>query len=426
MKKKKLLHASLILYCRTVNTFCTLLIPLHCRKFKWSSLILPSVSFLVGDVDATITRRLQYYPCFEFRFLLPQGERYRLCHFLPKKSGCGILYTSRNKICATRLTSRYGPSKLVIVDRMPDTDAMAMIENGLKGHLTDEYLECMKGLTKQLALALDMLPLAIVQAVAMMRENVEASDPKTYLELYNQVQDEQGNFLKEEFFDWRRDSDLPNPMFFSWKMSFELLRKREENVVLLLSLFSVLDRQGIPEWLLAFCPEISRYSRTKALNLLHAFSFISPRLDKLASKKWQMHRLVQLATHARIGRQGLEKALQKALRMLADAFIGHIYRIEDGDLRVAKSLEYYPHAKSVLSLLGALGFNNRGRLVQTAVRSFADQFEDESQSAGLNLTWAVEFISQSDFSSLSRASGTLWRASNAAVVPGSGSMAFTR
>ncbi|KAH8588285.1 P-loop containing nucleoside triphosphate hydrolase protein [Bisporella sp. PMI_857] len=332
--------------------------------------------------------------------LLPEVERYRLCHFLPKKSGCGILYTSRNKICATRLTSRYGPPKLVMVDPMSDTDATVLIENGLKGYLTDEYLECMKGFTKQLALTLDMLPLAIVQAVAMMRENEEARDPKAYLELYNQVQDEQGNFLKEDFFDWRRDSDLPNPVFFSWKMSFELLKKREGNVVLLLSLFSVLDRQAIPEWLLAFCPEISRYSRTKALNLLQAFSFISPRLDRSASKKWQMHRLVQLATHAWIGRKGLEQTLQRALRMLADAFMGHLYGIEDRDLRVAKSLEYYPHAKSVLSLLGALGFNNRSRLVQTAVRGFADQFEDYPVSAGPNLTWAMEFISQRDFSSL--------------------------
>jgi hypothetical protein len=333
--------------------------------------------------------------------LPPEPARYRLCQFLPKKSGCGILYTSRNKICATRLTSRCGPSKLVMVDPMPETDAVALIENGLKGHLTDKYLEFIKCFTEQLVLTLDMLPLAIVQAAAMMRENEEVGDPKAYLELYNQVQDEQGKFLEEHFLDWRRDSDLPNSVFFSWKMSFEQLRKRDENAARLLSLFSVLDRQGIPEWFLAFCPEISRYDRTKALNLLQAFSFITRRLDGSASKKWQMHRLVQIATHAWIGREGLEQALQKALRMLADAFMGHLYGIEDRDLRLAKSLEYYPHAKSVLSLLETLSFNNQSRLVQAAMDRFADQFESGSHyEARENITWAVEFISRRDFSSL--------------------------
>ena len=329
-----------------------------------------------------------------------KSERHRLCDFLPKKSGCSILYTSRNNICATRLTCRSGPANLVMVNPMPNADAIALVENGLRGHLTEHDLASMRTFTEKLVVVLDNLPLAISQATAMMRENGDFRDPKAYLELYSEVRDEQGKFLEENFVDWRRHSDLPNSVFLSWKISLEQLKKRSESAVLLLSLFSVLDRQGIPEWLLAFFPKVSRYDRAVGLNMLHSFSFISRPDATPDKKKWQMHRLVQIATHAWIGRDGLEHTLRMAIRMLAEAFMGHLSDIGDRNLRLQKSLEYYPHAKSVLFLLDSIGLSNRSPAVQKTLSSFANEFYGKNKEITDKLSWAVDFVSQSDFTTL--------------------------
>lgn len=307
-----------------------------------------------------------------------EPRRLKLCDFLPKKQGCVILYTSRNKTCAVRLLSRTDPSKIIFIDPMKTDEAVGLVENGLQGTLEKAYIKSIRDYTTKLVEILDRLPLALVQATAMMRENDElVRDPKAYLELYSELEMEQARFLEENFVDWRRDSDLPNSVFLSWKLSFEQLKRRDENAVRLLSLFSILDRQSIPEWLLAFYPEMSRYDRVKALSLLHSFSFIAPRQRNSGSKKWQIHRLVQMATHAWIGPDGLEKFLRIGVRILAEAFMGHIFQIREKDMRLQRSLEYYPHVKGVLSLLRIMG--QKTRVESLAVGQEGWYFEDSEE-----------------------------------------------
>jgi hypothetical protein len=72
-----------------------------------------------------------------------------------------------------------------------------------------------------------------------------------------------------------------------------------------------------------------------------------------------MHRLVQIATHAYIGRDGLEQVLRKGLKLLAEAFMGHLYAIQHRQLWLKRSLEYYLHAKNVLYVLQTTGILQR-------------------------------------------------------------------
>jgi hypothetical protein len=304
---------------------------------------------------------------------------------LPKKQGCGILYTSRNKTCALRLTSRSRPSRLIMIDPMEKEEAVRLIENGLGGTLDSEYLGSIREYTEQLVETLDRLPLALVQATAMMREtDQEIRDPKAYLKLYNEMEADQRRFLEEPFVDWRRDSGLPNSVFLSWRLSFDQLKKRDENTVRLLSLMSILDRQSIPEWLLAFYPEVSRFDRIKCLGLLHSFSFIAPRQDSSKATKWQMHRLVQIATHAYVGRDGLEQVLRRGLKLLAEAFMGHLYAIQQRRLWLKRSLEYYPQAKNILYMLKSMGLypppegNVLGRIAEVSRSEPASSLVDQT------------------------------------------------
>ncbi|KAI1465515.1 uncharacterized protein F4812DRAFT_439075 [Daldinia caldariorum] len=282
--------------------------------------------------------------------------RQRFCDFLPKKEGCGILYTSRNETCARNLTKRSGPPKLVKVH------------------------------------------------------------PKAYLMLWDGRKEDQQDLLKENFVDWRRGLDLPNAVFFSWALSFEQLKKRDEDAVRLLSLMSILDRQSIPGWLLDFYPPLSQSQprRAKSLSLLRSFSFIHPHQDTSSQdKKWQMHRLVQIATHTYIGPGGMEQALRDGLRMLAEAFISYIFAINGMLLRYERSLEYYPHAKSVIYMLRSLGSPfHRGKstcepatIVKQTLEEFARMFEgnrggDIFEGSRIHTEIAFQMISQGDSNSL--------------------------
>jgi hypothetical protein len=271
-----------------------------------------------------------------------------ICDYLPRKAGCRILYTSRNRVCAQRLTSRSLHSKIIQIAPLALTDAVKVVENGLRNSLTEEQLASSKPFTERLVRVLDLLPLALVQATSLMRENNQ--DPEAYLELYDELEHEQSKLLEEEFVDWRRDSGMPNSVLLTWKLSFEQLKARDDNAARLLCLMSILDRQCIPEWLLEFVPGLSRFSRFKALGNLRSFSFITQREGKV----WEMHRLVQIATRAWIEPAEWKNTVQAGLRLLCDAFMGYLCEIDDEQTRINKSLEYYPHTKNVLAALATV------------------------------------------------------------------------
>jgi hypothetical protein len=272
----------------------------------------------------------------------------RICDFLPKKAGCRIIYTSRNKICAQRLTSRSLHSKVIQVNPMTMEDGVKVVENALHNFLAKEQLASLRPFTERLVKVLDFLPLALIQATSFMNENDQ--DVEGYLKLYAELKHEQSRFLEEEFVDWRRDSGMPNSVLLTWKMSFELLKQKDKNACRLFYLMTILDRQGIPDWLLSFVPDLPKFDRIKALALLRSFSFITQH----NAVNWQMHRLVQIAARTWMDSSEWEQTVQSGLRLLCDAFMGYLCELGDGKSRLNGSIEYYPHAKTVLAALETL------------------------------------------------------------------------
>ena len=100
------------------------------------------------------------------------------------------------------------------------------------------------------------------------------------------------DLLSEELEDSRRDMDTPNSVIRTWNLSFEQIRKQKPRAAEILSLMSVLDRQGIPKSLLRKEDERS-IEFTTAMGTLQAFSLITA---ERAGESFEMHRLVQLST----------------------------------------------------------------------------------------------------------------------------------
>jgi hypothetical protein len=295
------------------------------------------------------------------------GKIRRVCDYLPQKPNCATLYTSRHRICAQRLTSRSRNGKIIHLSTMAPADSIKLVENELKSSMGEEELITMRSSVELLVNVMDNIPLALVQATAFMKENGQR--PATYLELYREVEIEQAAFLKEEFVDWRRDSDMPNSVLLAWKLSFEQIKGKDERAVLLLSVLSILDRHEIPSWILAYLPDMSPFHLRKALSLLQSFSFIEE-MHGGSSVTWQMHRLVQLATRVWIGSAAWERCVQQALRLLCDAFMGFAWG--NNEKLLEQSLDYYPHTKSVLAALSTV--QNDDQTDQT-MRQFFSTFQ---------------------------------------------------
>lgn len=279
----------------------------------------------------------------------------RVCDFLPQKPNCAILYTTRHSICAQRLLQRTRSTKTMELRTMSVEDCIKVLKFELLGSteargpgiVTEGSYIVDEPSMERLVELLGRLPLAIIQAASFMREN--SLMPSEYVSLYNDMETEHADFLNEEFVDWRRDSDMPNAVLCTWKLSFEKIKCKNELAVRMLSVLSALDSQGVSDWMLPYFPGAAKFQLTKAIALLRSFSFVSRRGNS-------MHRLVQVATRAWVGPDEWHSAVRDALRFLCNVFAGlnsnewtSKGKLSYSTLR--KSLEYYPHTKSIIAAL---------------------------------------------------------------------------
>lgn len=237
-----------------------------------------------------------------------------------------------------------------------------------RSHVVDELS------MERLVELLGNLPLAITQAASFMREN--SLTPEEYTSLYSGTETENAAFLEEEFVDWRRDSDMPNAVLCTWKLSFEQIGRKNELAARLLLVLSALDRHGVSDWMLPYFPGATGFQITKAIAVLKSFSFISRRGNS-------MHRLVQLATRAWVGPEVWQSAVQDAIRFLCNIFAGlnsNEWSVKDelSYSTLRKSLEYYPHTKSVLAALSTTtttGTVHNGSLSRSTLNSFLAEWD---------------------------------------------------
>ncbi|PWY82521.1 kinesin light chain [Aspergillus eucalypticola CBS 122712] len=254
------------------------------------------------------------------------GTTAPLGDFLPSNRHGHIIYTTRNRKSAVKLTSR----DVIHVRELDEQAGVELLEKSLIQQDLVEDKDTATYLVKWLAL----LPQAITQAAATMNENeIGVYD---YLMLLHEEED-LVKLLSEYFQADGRYEDSVNPIFLTWFASFRQIEKRDPLASEYLSLLACLGQQSIPE---SFLPRpVSRKKMIEALGLLKGYSFITIRPgDRCIT----LHRLVHLAArHWLRSQDRMELYTHKAAERLSEA-------MNNGHINEKHRRKYVQHAEFLL------------------------------------------------------------------------------
>lgn len=151
-----------------------------------------------------------------------------------------IIVTTRSKEIASRLVEE---SDIITVEPMDGTHALLLFEKKL-GIKTDEEEAI------ELTTALELMPLAIAQAAAYIKQRAPRYSVSQYLSDFQKSDRKKTSLLDYEGGHLRRDRESKNSIIITWQISFDHVREIRPSAADLLSMMSFFDRQGIPEALL--------------------------------------------------------------------------------------------------------------------------------------------------------------------------------
>ncbi|KAL9136199.1 MAG: hypothetical protein Q9175_002588 [Cornicularia normoerica] len=246
-----------------------------------------------------------------------------------------ILITSRNEGTAIGLTG--GRQKQVLrVGVMSEDDTIALLAKTLPDDLSD--ISAKTGLITEL----DSVPLAISQASAYITVHAPRMTIAKYLQLLRHDEKNVIHLLSNNEVDLRRDLGVPNSVIRTWQISFPQIKDKHTAAADLLSRMCMLDRQGIPEFLICEDGKPS-LDFEEAIGTLLQFSFVKEESEK---KVFAIHRLVQLATKKWIETNGeAEKFQKEALELVWLKYPAGNYE----NWMTCEALE--PHAQVVLNYI---------------------------------------------------------------------------
>jgi tetratricopeptide (TPR) repeat protein len=219
--------------------------------------------------------------------------RHHLSTYLPPSRHGSVLVTSRTRRAAIKIVE---DSNIILIAPMHDAAAHTLLHKKLgdKANRGDDITE--------LAIALEHMPLALVQAAAYIRERWPRCSVQQYLEEYRQSDSRKTSLLNHEAGHLRRDEAASNSVLITWQLSFDYIRSRRQSAADLLSLMSFFDPQGIHEGLLRSQTNTANET-VSTVNMnsgfdddvltLRDYSLIT--VTKNANT-FEMHNLIQLAT----------------------------------------------------------------------------------------------------------------------------------
>ena len=268
-----------------------------------------------------------------------------------------IIITSRSREATARLTD---DCDVVTVNPMKDATALALLEKKLGQSGVTENMQ-------KLVTALDRMPLALAQAGAHIKQRGLRYSVGRYLAELEKSEKSQTSLLKLALKELRRDDEAKDSIILTWQVSFDYIRKTRPSAAGLLSLMSMYNYQGIPEFLLkvrdgdtrsnavlAFgldrvdsdCDGSSTASETDSFDddilTLENFHFIR---TMFTGTSFEMHRLVRLATRVWLGSHGsYQEWARRGVEQLDEA-------LPNGEHKNwGRCAELYPHVTSILSL----------------------------------------------------------------------------
>ena len=235
-----------------------------------------------------------------------------LCNFIPKNSKGSIIYTTRSKADAQRLTDE---GNIIPVEVMGTQESMSLLVKKFGEGVTDR-----EGAIDLLE-ELEYLPLAIVQAASYIRQ--KSWTIQQYFQYYREKDSDMAlRFLQHEFKDKARMDGVTNAVLKTWIITFEQVEHQDSRAAQLLWMMSFFDRQNIPAYLLKGEGE-SQGAFADAIGTLKAFSFVIGTLkSNTSNENFTVHRLVQVSTRYWLSthKNRAEQCATKALVSLAREF----------------------------------------------------------------------------------------------------------
>lgn len=237
----------------------------------------------------------------------PKSDAAQRCliDFIPRVQHGVVLITTRDRICALRLTGYRGTPVEVL--SMNLDESVELLRIWLPKANQAEASELVEELEK--------MPLAISQASAYIKEVPLFSIPK-YLARFRRSKEDQVDLLNKNKEDLRRDREVPNAVITSWELSFNQLRETSPGSADLLSLMSYFNRQAIPQCLVQRDGDEASFEED--INPLISFSLIRA---EIREDTFEMHRLVQVATQHWLCSEGYDQLWrERAVERVADKF----------------------------------------------------------------------------------------------------------
>ncbi|KAJ4418483.1 hypothetical protein N0V82_005563 [Gnomoniopsis sp. IMI 355080] len=266
--------------------------------------------------------------------LQKRGSKPSTLQRLPVRSKGRILATSRRKDVALGISGDENTS--IHVDAFSQDEAVKCFKQLLPNDMaTDDQM-------LSLAQERECLPLAIRQAASYISQ--ESASIEVYSYLLASSETSEMVLLEQDFRDTMRADDVPNSVFRTWLLSFEQLRRQNEEAAKLLCLMATLDRSGVADFILK---EVWKDPITFQANigLVLAFSFIG--VVGPDRKSYNMHRLIQLSTRTWMIRRGEKEgfdriALSTILRLFEDAISSYTW---------SNCRTLLPHARSLVTTI---------------------------------------------------------------------------
>ena len=250
-----------------------------------------------------------------------------------------MMITTRSKREALRLVYE---SEAIDVRPMSEDEAVRLLESKLGQSDAG---------SRQLAVALDCMPLAITQASACIRERRPRCSVWQYREEIERSSKSRTGLLRRDVLLVSRDVEVTNSVLLTWQISFEHIYETRRSAASLLSLMNFCDRLAIPECLVRSDAESSDDAPcTEAFHgvpdfeedivVLCGFSFVSRTADP---QSWEMHRLVQDAAQVWLEDHG-------RLSHVRDRFVHRLYTSfpTSGFENWSACSKLFPHAKSAM------------------------------------------------------------------------------
>jgi hypothetical protein len=249
-----------------------------------------------------------------------------LLEYIPRSRNGSIIITSRTRDVALKMADH---KDLIEVKPMEEPEALELLQRKL-----GQPRGSKEG--QQLVNALELMPLAIIQAASYIQNRAPRYSVSQYLRDFQGSDREATKLLQKEAGHLHRDWEAKNSILVTWQISFDYIRRTNPSAAGLLSLMSLFDRQGIPENIIRPRPQANYALISEPLNgssdgetsgsdigpdfedditTLREFSFISISED---GTFFTMHRLVQLTMRAWLRSEG-------EINQWREVFISNLY-----------------------------------------------------------------------------------------------------